>query len=225
MPNELDSNLLRLALGVPFAGIGGLLGYATAPKNHGMAGATRGAGIGYMTGLGLGMGTQLGNMITPSGTSNVGSIPYWALGGTGGALLGAGIGKVLQGEPQWEQKRKFREELLGLLQEEHAKLKSELTKKQTRKVGSPSPLRQLLQAKQLSDRKDYTAKHTKLRSLMDRYPDDFYVDSVSGDIAGITHRPTGFKIHAPLRVVPSSLKSTTTGVQHGETANVGSVLA
>lgn len=67
-------------------------------------------------------------------------------------------------------------------------------------------LQQLLQMKQLSDRKDYKGKHSRLRSLIESYPDDFFIDSVNGNVAGVTHRPTNFKIHAPLRVLPVNLR-------------------
>lgn len=67
-------------------------------------------------------------------------------------------------------------------------------------------LTQLLLAKTLSDRRDYKGKHIRLRQLIDKYPDDFVIDSQQGDIAGVTHIPTGFKIHSPNRVLPVNLK-------------------
>lgn len=76
----------------------------------------------------------------------------------------------------------------------------------TEKRALSPVLSQLIEAKNLSDKKDYRGKHSKLRQLMQQYPDDFYIDSVNGDIAGITHSGTGFKIHMPIRLLPATLK-------------------
>ncbi len=294
---EINPTLLRLAMGVPFAGAGGLIGLATGPRDHKMESMARGAGMGYMTGTGLGAGMQLGTMAKPDDTND--ALPYQVAGGVGGAARGLGVGKMMQGEPKWEERRKFREELLAVLREEQAKRYGELQKfgsdeehriaRYAREypeatlmpimatLGSmtavntkrpfadkvrgaarglgigasatlgatlgknvasdptagvvgggtlggllgylamrkllpdyekqgASPLQILLQAKQLSDQKDYHGKHQRLRMLMDRYPDDFFVDSVNNDIAGITHRPTNFKVHVPIRVLPNKLR-------------------
>lgn len=66
----------------------------------------------------------------------------------------------------------------------------------------------LQEVKGFSDRRNYRAKHTRLRQLMEKYPSDFYVDSQSGNIVGVTHRPTGFKVHAPMHVLPPGVKRT-----------------
>lgn len=74
---------------------------------------------------------------------------------------------------------------------------------------SASPIIQtLLQAKELSDRRDYKGKHAKLRSLIEQYPDDFYIDSRMGDIVGLTHK-SGFRIHAPSKIIPIPLRGVT----------------
>jgi hypothetical protein len=197
---ELQPNLVRLALGIPAAGVGGLLGYLTAPKAHPFEGMARGAGIGYMTGTGAGIGTLLGDAAAPEGNTKNQNIPYMLTGGLAGGALGLGVGKMMQGPPPWERNRRLREELLAAVHAEHERLK------QTEKTALNPALRGLIEAKQLSDRKDYQGKHTRLRQLIEQYPDDFYVDSLSGDIAGITHAPTGFKIHAPLKVLPVTLR-------------------
>lgn len=57
-------------------------------------------------------------------------------------------------------------------------------------------LARLLQAKQYSDQRDYGNKHHVLRQLITERPDEFMIDSEQGDIVGLTHKPTGFKIHA-----------------------------
>lgn len=65
-----------------------------------------------------------------------------------------------------------------------------------------SPLQQLLSAKAESDRRNYNEKHRILRHLMQTYPNDFIIDSEQGDIIGITHNKTGFRIHMPKKYLP-----------------------
>lgn len=76
------------------------------------------------------------------------------------------------------------------------------------KVALAGPLADLLEAKKKSDVKDYAYKHRILRSIMERYPDDFFIDSIDGSIAGISHRPTSFKIHMPIAQLPSQFRTT-----------------
>jgi hypothetical protein len=60
----------------------------------------------------------------------------------------------------------------------------------------------LLQAKAHSDEKDYRQKSLLLRQMMDEKPDDWLVDSDDGKgIVGVTHVPTGFKLHVKRSVV------------------------
>ncbi len=73
------------------------------------------------------------------------------------------------------------------------------------KLAASPVIKTLLEAKGLSDVRDYRGKHAKLRSLIEKYPDDFYIDSQLGDIVGITHR-SGFRIHAPIRTLPIKLR-------------------
>jgi hypothetical protein len=307
---EIQPNLLRLALGIPAAGVGGLFGYMTTPKEHRFEGMARGAGIGYMAGTGAGIGTMLGDAVGDEKRN----IPHMLAGGLAGGLVGGGVGKMMQGTPQWEQRKKFREELLTVLHEENNKLRRELkghspvellqkmsesgpaltefasehpematipiaggmgaalAEKKKRpaldalrgalvgagtgagalagglggrqlapadpgtgtvsggilggllaylaaqkllggigreKVALGPALQSLIEAKQLSDKKDYSGKHQRLRNLIEKYPDDFFIDSINGEIAGITHRPTGFKIHAPMKVLPVKLRGFT----------------
>jgi hypothetical protein len=310
---ELQPNLVRLALGIPTAGVGGLLGYLTAPKAHRWEGAARGAGVGYMAGTGAGIGATLGEAAAPDNNSTRQNVPYMMSGGLAGGILGMGVGQMMQGTPPWVRQQKFRDELLNVLKEEQNKLRKELkgehpvhvlqkmgsekdqpalvefasenpelatistagligagaAKKKRhplldllrggltgvttgagavaggmagRSMSSDDPsggalvggglggllsylaarqafkgigsektalspaLKTLIEAKELSDRKDYKGKHVRLRSLIEQFPDDFFIDSLNGDIAGITHRPTGFKIHAPLKVLPVNLR-------------------
>lgn len=65
-----------------------------------------------------------------------------------------------------------------------------------------SPLARMLEAKKLSDKGDYGKKHATLRRLMVSRPEEFRVDSREGPHPGITHIPTGFKIHVERSVIP-----------------------
>lgn len=67
-------------------------------------------------------------------------------------------------------------------------------------------LAQLLSAKSESDRKNYPAKHNILRDMIKRDPGSFRIDSEEGGIYGLTHAPTGFKIHMPKAAAPPELK-------------------
>ena len=70
-------------------------------------------------------------------------------------------------------------------------------------------LAQLLKAKGESDRKNYPAKHDLLRRLIKESPGEFRIDSEEGGIYGLTHAPTGFKIHMPRAAAPPELKRDT----------------
>jgi len=63
-------------------------------------------------------------------------------------------------------------------------------------------LDQMKDAKRYSDARQYPAKHSLLHSLIKNSPKEFYIDSDDGaGIVGLTHEPTGFRIHAPRQVV------------------------
>ena len=67
---------------------------------------------------------------------------------------------------------------------------------------SGSALSELLQAKQESDEKKYHHKQTRLRKLMIQHPEDFVITTKdSKGIYGITHNPTGFRMHLPKHVL------------------------
>lgn len=66
-------------------------------------------------------------------------------------------------------------------------------------------LSQLMEAKRESDRRNYKRKHSILRRLIEDNPDAFSVDSMSRGIAGLTHNPTGFRLHMPGTAVPAAL--------------------
>lgn len=65
----------------------------------------------------------------------------------------------------------------------------------------------LRQAKMHSDRRDYTSKHQVLKHVLQSHPHEFEVDNPAGKYHGLTHKPSGFKIHAPAWLVPSSMKT------------------
>lgn len=64
-------------------------------------------------------------------------------------------------------------------------------------------LNELKSAKSDSDKKNYSSKHARLRKLLSAKPDDFVVDSNEGRILGLTHTPTGFRIHMPHKDLPA----------------------
>jgi hypothetical protein len=61
-------------------------------------------------------------------------------------------------------------------------------------------------AKSYSDHEQYHQKHAILRRLIKERPDDFFVDSRQGRFVGITHRPTGFRLHLPQHIVPTVMR-------------------
>ena len=73
-------------------------------------------------------------------------------------------------------------------------------------VKQARPLDDLLAAKKESDRRNYPAKHDILRKLIKQSPGDFMIDSEEGNIYGVTHIPTGFRIHMPRSEAPSGLQ-------------------
>ena len=67
----------------------------------------------------------------------------------------------------------------------------------------PSALQQLKKAKAYSDVRDYPRKVAILRSLIQESPEDFFIDSRDKGIVGVTHKPTGFRIHMPYSAYPA----------------------
>jgi hypothetical protein len=58
----------------------------------------------------------------------------------------------------------------------------------------------------MSDDRDYIGKNALLKKIIYERPDEFKVDSyLNRDYVGITHKPSGFKIHAQKKIVPSQL--------------------
>jgi len=76
------------------------------------------------------------------------------------------------------------------------------------KEGEANPvLEQLRKAKAESDRRNFAAKHAILRPLLEQYPGEFVIDSQQHRFAGLTHSPTGFRIHMPRTAVPGTIKA------------------
>jgi hypothetical protein len=70
----------------------------------------------------------------------------------------------------------------------------------------PTVLDQLIAAKSLSDKGNYTRKQRMLTQLMEEYPDEFFVDDTSDNrYYGITHIPTGFRIHTDYAGIPPAV--------------------
>ena len=68
----------------------------------------------------------------------------------------------------------------------------------------------LLEAKKESDRKNYSAKHDILRKMIKEHPEEFLTDSEKNNTYGITHVPTGFKMHIPKTALPRKESMATT---------------
>ena len=66
-------------------------------------------------------------------------------------------------------------------------------------------LEALLRAKMHSDLGQYEHKNAILRQLMMDYPEEFIVDDTEGKHHGITHLPTGFRLHTAPKVIPPSV--------------------
>lgn len=73
---------------------------------------------------------------------------------------------------------------------------------------STSVLARLMQAKLHSDAGRYDEKTKILRELMQRAPEDFYVDSPDGPYPGVTHR-SGFRFHVAANAIPEAVRKNT----------------
>ena len=76
------------------------------------------------------------------------------------------------------------------------------------KIAKSMQLKKLIEAKQMSDKRDYGSKNTILADLLKNYPNQFKVDSaLDNKYVGLTHKPTGFKIHAPRNLIPIGIEN------------------
>jgi hypothetical protein len=60
---------------------------------------------------------------------------------------------------------------------------------------NPQVLYALMQAKAHSDLGDFTSKNTIIKEMIKARPSEFNIDSEEGDVIGLTHSPSNFKIH------------------------------
>jgi hypothetical protein len=75
------------------------------------------------------------------------------------------------------------------------------------KLAKSLQLKQLIEAKKKSDNNDYGAKHKILAELLDKHSKEFKVDSLLNEnYVGLTHKPSGFKIHAPRTLIPIGIE-------------------
>jgi hypothetical protein len=74
-------------------------------------------------------------------------------------------------------------------------------------VKSAADMHALMQARKHSAqaKDEYKKKTAIMAAALARYPDEFIVDQ-DGRMSGITHMPTGFRIHVPREVIPKNVK-------------------
>lgn len=83
---------------------------------------------------------------------------------------------------------------------------SKLTKSSHLKTAKSHELLQLIEAKKKSDARDFVAKNHIIQTLTHKNPSHFKVDSrLNRNYVGLTHVPTGFKIHAPKKILPAEI--------------------
>lgn len=75
----------------------------------------------------------------------------------------------------------------------------------SRKAAASRAVDMLSTAKAESDRGNYGMKHQILRALMSEVPGEFGIDSEDRGIVGVTHLPSGFRMHLPRKVVPGTI--------------------
>ncbi len=98
--------------------------------------------------------------------------------------------------------------------------KAEKEEAAPKEAGHKAVLDQLLKAKGLSDQKRYAEKAHIIAALLRDHGQDFVMDD-DDDMAGLTHVPTGFEIHAPRGLVPAAVATSPLHRQHGFGANPG----
>jgi len=75
------------------------------------------------------------------------------------------------------------------------------------KLAKSLELKKLIEAKKRSDVGDYSAKNRILKDVLNSSPSQFKVDSkLNEKYVGITHTPTGFKIHTKRNLIPSNIE-------------------
>jgi 8-oxo-dGTP pyrophosphatase MutT (NUDIX family) len=75
------------------------------------------------------------------------------------------------------------------------------------KLAKSIELQRLIEAKKKSDNKEYQSKNKIIQDLLAKHPRDFKIDSLlDKNYVGLTHKPTGFKIHAPRTLIPVGIE-------------------
>jgi hypothetical protein len=75
------------------------------------------------------------------------------------------------------------------------------------KIAKSLQLKKLIEAKRMSDKNNYSKKNSILADLLEKYPKEFKVDSaLNNKYVGLTHKPSGFKIHAPRTLIPIGIE-------------------
>lgn len=74
-------------------------------------------------------------------------------------------------------------------------------------IKSAADMNALMQARQHSAqaKEEYKKKTAIMAAALARYPEEFIVDQ-DGRMSGITHLPSGFRIHVPREVIPKGVK-------------------
>ena len=77
------------------------------------------------------------------------------------------------------------------------------------KTAKSIQLKKLIEAKKFSDKNEYGKKNEVLAELLNKYPKEFKVDSrLDSKYIGLTHKPSGFRIHAPRTLIPTGIEHT-----------------
>jgi hypothetical protein len=75
------------------------------------------------------------------------------------------------------------------------------------KLAKSLQLKKLIEAKRYSDEGNYNTKNDILRELLHKHPGQFKVDSqLNEKYVGITHKPSGFKIHTQRKLIPEGIE-------------------
>lgn len=76
------------------------------------------------------------------------------------------------------------------------------------KIAKSYELKKLIEAKQHSDKNEYAQKHKILSELLEKHPEQFKVNSIlDNKYVGLTHKRTGFRIHAPRTLIPVGIEN------------------
>ena len=76
------------------------------------------------------------------------------------------------------------------------------------KIAKSLQLKKLIEAKKFSDKNEYGSKNTIIADILSKYPKEFKVDQLLNDkYVGLTHKPSGFKIHAPRSLIPVGIEN------------------